>query len=89
MKRSVRIAAKAHSIALLIVLLSASSLAIVAVIHAVSPSMTDAIGDGGTGILVAALVIGFVVILSSALHIAVSDALLRMERREKSSDHDL
>ncbi len=77
MKRSVRLAAKAHSAALVIILLSGPAAVILGFMRGVGFAMSISFGTFAVAMIVA---------LASAFHIAVNDALQRMEHRDKPPD---
>jgi hypothetical protein len=86
MKKSVRIAAKAHSVALLGLLVCPVVVIVAGIIEYFLPN---------TNAFVTILsflwpIIGliFIVILTSGFHIAVTDALQRIERRDRLPDQD-
>jgi membrane protein implicated in regulation of membrane protease activity len=79
MKSSVRLAARAHSISLVVILACGLGAAILGLFSHTGTAQ---------GVVFAILAVAVMVALVSAFHIAVSDALQRMEQRQKSSDHD-
>ena len=84
MKRSVRLAAKAHNIAIVILLACATALGGMAIISAMFPASDRAI-NRLIGVFFALLGVAFAIMVATGFHIAVTDALQRIERREKDS----
>jgi hypothetical protein len=87
MKRSVRLAARAHNIAIGLLLVCATALGALWIVTSVSPTL-----EGSTRVLVdlfsSLLAVGFVIMVATGFHIAVVDAVGRIERREKNSTSD-
>jgi di/tricarboxylate transporter len=86
MKKSVRIAAKAHSVALLGLLVCPVVGIVAGIIEYFLPN-TNAFATI-IGFLWPIIGLIFIVILTSGFHIAVTDALQRIERRDRSPDQD-
>lgn len=82
MKRSVRLAAKAHNIAIVLLLVSATGLGAISIVAAISPRSDRAI-DGLVGVFMAVLGVAFAIMVATGFHIAVTDALQRIERRDR------
>ena len=85
-KRSVRLAAKANNIAIVVLLVCVTALVVGGLVSSVS-------GGGRTpdtvaGVFFGLAVTALVVMLGSGFHIAVTDALQRMERRARNDDSD-
>jgi hypothetical protein len=87
MKHSVRLAAKAHNIAIVLLLVCATGLGALSIMSAFSSTLERSNG-GLAQILFGLLGVSFVIMVATAFHIAVVDALGRIERREKSSSSD-
>jgi hypothetical protein len=87
MKRTVRLAALAHNVAIVVLLLSAAALALLALAQAVSPGVEHAV-SGLSELSFGLLGVAFVVMVATGFHIAVADALDRMERRSRNTVHD-
>jgi hypothetical protein len=85
MKRSVRLAGKAHNIAIVVLLVCATALGGLSIITAISPA-SERTTSGLTGLFFALLGVAFVIMVATGFHIAVTDALQRIERLEKDSD---
>jgi protein-S-isoprenylcysteine O-methyltransferase Ste14 len=87
MKRSIRLAAKAHNIAIVVLLVCATSLGTLALIRSVFPPTERMTGDLA-GLFFTLLGVAFAIMIATGFHIAVADALGRIERREKNSTSD-
>jgi hypothetical protein len=87
MKRSVRLAAKAHNLAIVVLLVCATGLGIVSIITRLFPA-SRAVPGGLVDGLFAVLGVAFAIMVASGFHIAVVDAVGRIERREKDSTSD-
>jgi ABC-type Na+ efflux pump permease subunit len=85
MKRSVRVAAKTVSIALVIVLVCAFALAALSALQGYLPQNSHNLVEHAFTTLGVGLVLAFVVALVSGFHIAVSAALDRMKDKNSSS----
>lgn len=87
MKRSVRLAAKAHNIAILLLLVCATGLGAVTIIATISPA-GGRVMNKLVDVLFAVLGVAFAIMVATGFHIAVTDALQRIERRDKDSMSD-
>jgi hypothetical protein len=82
MRRSVRIAAKVNYAAIIVTLLCTLGLAVAGLFHIFRPAFGFRV-EALTSILYTVLGISLFVMLVSGFHIAVSDALQRMEYRDR------
>jgi cell division protein FtsW (lipid II flippase) len=87
MKRSVRLAAKAHNIAIVVLLVCATGLGVLSIMSAVFPARERTTGALAQ-LFFALLGVAFAIMVATGFHIAVADALGRIERREKNSASD-
>jgi hypothetical protein len=87
MKRSVRLAAKAHNIAIVLLLVCATGLGVVSIMSAFS-SIPERNNSGLAEMLFGLLGVAFIIMVATGFHIAVVDALGRIERREKTGTSD-
>jgi hypothetical protein len=87
MKRSVRLAAKAHNIAIVVLVVCATGLGVLSIISAVFPVRERTTGAFAQSFF-ALLGVAFAIMVATGFHIAVADALGRIERREKNSTSD-
>lgn len=84
MKRSVQLAAKAHNVAIVLLLVCGTALGALSIAATFFPTVDRAAGRL-TGLLFSLLGIAFAIMVATGFHIAVADAVGRIERREKGS----
>jgi hypothetical protein len=87
MKRSIRLAARAHNIAIVLLLVFATGLGALAIMRTVSATFARNTGNA-VEVLSTLLGVTFVIMVTTGFHIAVVDAIGRIERREKNSPPD-
>jgi hypothetical protein len=87
MKPSVRLAAKAHNIAIVLLLVCATGLGALSIMSAFSSTPERSRG-GLPELLFGLLGVAFVIMVATGFHIAIVDALGRIERRENNSTSD-
>jgi hypothetical protein len=87
MRPSVRLAAAAHNIAIVVLLVCATGLGALSIMSAFS-STPERSRAGLAELLFGLLGVSFAIMVATGFHIAVVDALGRIERREKTSISD-
>ena len=88
MKRSVKVAAKAVNIALVVILACAFGLATLAAFHGQITKLSQTFAQRASDFLWGVLALTFVIVVVSGFHIAVSAALDRMKDKNTSSGRD-
>jgi hypothetical protein len=88
MKRSIRLAAKAHRVALVFGLIAAAFWIVAAIVEACCLTQSPPALSAVAGILLGVSVFSVLVLLACGFHIAIEDAVGRIAARDKSGRDD-